>query len=157
MTEGIKPGKQEVCKQRPDRDLNRRKESDGRKGLLTLKSVEMEKLESWPKSQTLILDYTNAECANAQNQDPDCDDDRAEEQSPFSDSAHMGSPSNGLRVSGERRAEGDERVRCTRVLGDPCIQGSKRAPSLPRTSSLASAGSRPASSAFRARQSRLFT
>ena len=26
-------------------------------------------------------------------------------------------PPNGLRVSGERRAEGDERVRCTRVLG----------------------------------------
>ena len=26
---------------------------------------------------------------------------------------------NGLRVSGERRAEGDERVRCTRVLGHP--------------------------------------
>jgi len=25
-------------------------------------------------------------------------------------------PPNGLRVSGERRAEGDERVRCTRVL-----------------------------------------
>jgi hypothetical protein len=24
---------------------------------------------------------------------------------------------NGLRVSGERRAEGDERVRCTRMLG----------------------------------------
>ena len=33
----------------------------------------------------------------------------------------MGRPSiarpNGWRVSGERRAEGDERVRCTRVLG----------------------------------------
>src|SRR5712691_7031237 len=28
-----------------------------------------------------------------------------------------GSPPNGWRVSGERRAEGDERVRCTRVLG----------------------------------------
>jgi hypothetical protein len=26
-------------------------------------------------------------------------------------------PDNGRRVSGERRAEGDERVRCTRVLG----------------------------------------
>jgi hypothetical protein len=31
-------------------------------------------------------------------------------------------PSNGQRISGERRAEGDERVRCVRVLGGvtPC-------------------------------------
>ena len=28
---------------------------------------------------------------------------------------------NGLRISGERRAEGDERVRCMRVLGAPLI------------------------------------
>lgn len=29
---------------------------------------------------------------------------------------------NGWRVSGERRAEGDERVRCTRVLGSATIR-----------------------------------
>lgn len=28
-------------------------------------------------------------------------------------------PPNGQRISGERRAEGDERVRCMRVLGHP--------------------------------------
>ena len=28
-------------------------------------------------------------------------------------------PPNGQRISGERRAEGDERVRCMRVLGGP--------------------------------------
>ncbi|MGC2183631.1 MAG: hypothetical protein WA637_10150, partial [Terriglobales bacterium] len=31
---------------------------------------------------------------------------------------------NGRRVSGERRAEGDERVRCTRALGGPFISSS---------------------------------
>src|SRR5262249_36633531 len=29
-------------------------------------------------------------------------------------------PPNGRRVSGSRRAEGDERVRCTRMLGPSC-------------------------------------
>jgi hypothetical protein len=79
-----------------------RKESHTQEGLLTLNAFEMEKPESWPEGQTLVLDDTKAECANAQNQDPDCDDDRAEEQIPFSNSAHMRSPSNAWRVSGER-------------------------------------------------------
>ena len=30
---------------------------------------------------------------------------------------------NGQRISGERRAEGDERVRCMRVLGGPTTYG----------------------------------
>ena len=30
-------------------------------------------------------------------------------------------PPNGQRISGERRAEGDERVRCMRVLGGPLM------------------------------------
>src|SRR5215472_12777065 len=34
---------------------------------------------------------------------------------------------NGWRVSGERRAEGDERVRCTRVLGRPPVTTSMTA------------------------------
>jgi hypothetical protein len=97
----FKPGEEKVCEQRPDRYLDGRKDSPTREGLLTLKFFELEKPESWPEGQTLILDDTNTECANAQNQDPDCDNDRAEEQIPFSDRAHMRSPSDGWRVRGE--------------------------------------------------------
>jgi hypothetical protein len=92
--------------------LDDRKESPTREGLLTLKSFELEKPESWPEGQTLILDNTHAKCANAQKQDPDCDDDRAEEQIPFSDSAHMRSPYDGRRLSGTRKG-----VRCSCGLG----------------------------------------
>jgi hypothetical protein len=77
----------------------------------------MKEFESWPESKALVLDNTNSICANAQSQDRYCDEHSAEEQSPSSDCAHSRSPPNGRRVSGSRRAEGEERVRCTRVLG----------------------------------------
>lgn len=91
MANSIKPEEQHIGKQCPYRDLNGRKESQSREGLrAALNPVEMEKPEGWPQGQTLVLDNANAECADAENQDPDCDDHRAEEQSPLSDGAHAG-------------------------------------------------------------------
>jgi hypothetical protein len=79
VTNGVEPEEQEVCKQRPDCHLSHGKYCQSAERLGALKPVEIEKPEGWPKRKMLALNNTNPKRTHAQDQDPDCDEDRPQE------------------------------------------------------------------------------